>query len=200
MPRFKERDRFTYKGLEHLVKAICDVGDRDLADYLRGQVMPVSDTRVKEMPDWFVAFVSRRLRQTEERHPGSPVALDQWYLPGVLRRQFQSLKTFDPDFTRAFIDGRVYEDFSHEAALRQVRVPLLVMHTDWRRYERYCLVGGHRRRCAPHRGAGAACGLREDTCQPRHPRVQATRVHAGDRGLRRRARSLLTACWAQVGA
>ncbi|CAM2732205.1 hydrolase, alpha/beta domain protein [Slackia exigua ATCC 700122] len=141
MPRFKERDRFTYEGLRHLVNAIGDIGDRDLADYFRGQVMPVSETRTKEMPEWFVSFISRKLKQTAARQPGSPVALDQWYLPAILKRQFQSLKTFDPDFARAFVDGRVYEDFSHEAALRQVGVPLLVMHANWHRYERYGLVG-----------------------------------------------------------
>jgi len=141
MPRFKKRDRFTYEGLKHLVDAIGDVGDRDLADYFRGQVMPVSETRTKEMPEWFASFISRKLKQTEARRPNSPVALDQWYLPTILKRQFQSLKTFDPDFARAFVDGRVYEDFSHEAALRQVDAPLLVMHANWHRYERYGLVG-----------------------------------------------------------
>ncbi len=30
---------------ESLVNAIGDIGDRDLADYFRGQVMPVSETR-----------------------------------------------------------------------------------------------------------------------------------------------------------
>ncbi len=51
-------------------RAIGDIGDRDLADYFRGQVMPVSETRTKEMPEWFVSFISRKLKQTAARRPG----------------------------------------------------------------------------------------------------------------------------------
>ncbi len=59
MPRFEGRGRFTCEGLERLVGAIGDVGGRGLADYLGGQVMPVSDARAKGVPDRFAAFVSR---------------------------------------------------------------------------------------------------------------------------------------------
>jgi pimeloyl-ACP methyl ester carboxylesterase len=48
---------------------------------------------------------------------------------------------FDPDFARAFTDGRMYEGLDHAAALRRITCPLLVLHADWFRSERYGLVG-----------------------------------------------------------
>ncbi|MGY1946833.1 hypothetical protein [Nocardia asiatica] len=48
---------------------------------------------------------------------------------------------FDPDFARAFVDGRMYGGFSHADALRRTRVPILLLHARWLRLERYGLVG-----------------------------------------------------------
>lgn len=48
---------------------------------------------------------------------------------------------FDPDFARAFVDGRFYGSVSHEDALRLISVPILVMHAKWLRLEEYGLVG-----------------------------------------------------------
>ena len=47
---------------------------------------------------------------------------------------------FDSDFARAFVDGRMYGDFSHAAALRATRAPILLMHANWMRIEPYGLV------------------------------------------------------------
>lgn len=49
---------------------------------------------------------------------------------------------FDPDFARAFVDGRFYGGFSHEAALRATTVPVLLPHANWnRRFEKHGLAG-----------------------------------------------------------
>ena len=141
MPRFRDDDRFVYDGLKHTVEAIGDLQHRDLADYYAGQVMPVSERRVKRMPAWFVRWLSTKLKQTEARHPGEPVALDQWYLPELLKLLFNSLKMYDPDFARAFVDGRMYGDFDHSVELSSVRCPMLVLHASWKRLPSYGLVG-----------------------------------------------------------
>ena len=60
---------------------------------------------------------SRQLSQAETCHPGQPVALNQWYMPQLLKLLFNSLKMYDPDFGRAFVDERMYSDFDHSAAL-----------------------------------------------------------------------------------
>jgi pimeloyl-ACP methyl ester carboxylesterase len=48
---------------------------------------------------------------------------------------------FDPDFARAFVDGRFYQGLDHAEALGRVRCPLLVLHADWHRFPKHGLVG-----------------------------------------------------------
>jgi pimeloyl-ACP methyl ester carboxylesterase len=139
LPRFRDRDRYVYQGLRHLVDSIGDVENRDLADYLRGITKPEPGGREKKVPEWFLRHLSRKIRRFQRRHPGEPV--DLWPWPLVVRLMFRSLSTFDPDFARAFVDGRFYDGIDHADALRRVRCPLLVLHGDWFRDERHGLVG-----------------------------------------------------------
>ncbi|MDO4260409.1 MAG: alpha/beta hydrolase [Actinomycetaceae bacterium] len=141
MPRFRDRDRFNYRGIQHAVEVLENFETRDLANYYAGQVMPINERRVKRMPHWFIRWLSRKLKDTERRNPGTPIAFDQWYIPRILQLQFTSLKMYDPDFGRAFVDGRIYEDFSHEAAFLALRCPLFIMHANWMRLPDYGLVG-----------------------------------------------------------
>lgn len=141
MPRFKEHDRFVYNGLAHAVEVLGDLEHRELANYFRGQEMPVSATRTKRFPDWMVRFLSQEIKQEEVKHPGQPLELKKWYLPHVLTLLFKSLSMFDPDFARAFVDGRMYEGLDHAEALKRIKCPLLVLHATWHRYEKYGLVG-----------------------------------------------------------
>jgi pimeloyl-ACP methyl ester carboxylesterase len=138
MPRFKERDRFVYKGLQSLVEKIGNVHNRDLAEYFRGLELPVSDKKTKRMPDWFVEWLSKRIKKVEQRHPGRPIEVGYMERLNLL---VKSLSMFDPDFARAFVDGRFYEGLNHAEALRRVQCPVLLLHADWKRYEQYGLVG-----------------------------------------------------------
>lgn len=141
MPRFKKRDRFVYNGLVHAVEVLGDLKHRDLANYFKGQEMPVSATRTKRFPDWMVRLLSKKIRQEQALQPNQPLELKRWYLPHVLTLLFKSLSMFDPDFARAFVDGRMYEGLDHTEALKRVKCPLLVLHATWHRYEEYGLVG-----------------------------------------------------------
>lgn len=139
-PRFRDRDRFVYKGLQHIVDALGDVDNRDLADYLRGTELPVKQgRRVKRVPDWVVDIFSWMIRRHQKQHPGEPV--DLAYLPGSLRVLFKSLSQFDPDFARAFVDGRFYVGIDHAEALQRVHCPMLVLHANWFRHPDFGLVG-----------------------------------------------------------
>ena len=81
------------------------------------------------------------MRRWERRHPGEPSGFQAWWAPAAFGELFRSLSMFDPDFARAFVDGRMYGDFSHAEALRAVRAPILLMHANWLRIEPYGLVG-----------------------------------------------------------
>ena len=140
-PRFRDRDRFVYNGLVHAVE-VLQAPDRRLADYFRGQELPISPRRAKRLPDWVIdRIIDPGVRRWERRHPGEPSGFQAWWAPTAFGEFFRSLSMFDPDFARAFVDGRMYGDFSHAEALRAVRAPILLMHANWLRIEPYGLVG-----------------------------------------------------------
>lgn len=138
MPRFKERDKFVYNGLKHLVEQVGDIETRDLANYFRDIEVPSSDKRIKKIPNWFVHWLSKKIRKYQEAHPDMPVEVG---FPDSLHLLIKSLSMFDPDFARAFVDGRFYHGIDHEKALKQTKCPILLLHADWKRYKRYGLVG-----------------------------------------------------------
>jgi pimeloyl-ACP methyl ester carboxylesterase len=140
MPRFRDRDRFVYNGLKHLVAQLGDVENRDLADYFRGTELPVSETRTKRMPAWLVNWLSKVIERWRQKHPGQRVVDIVWF-PWPLRLLFKSLSTFDPDFARAFVDGRFYEGIDHADALCRARCPILLLHANWMRLPDRGLIG-----------------------------------------------------------
>jgi pimeloyl-ACP methyl ester carboxylesterase len=141
-PRFRDRDKFVYRGLERLVAMIGDLEHRDLADYFRGTEVPVrrrGRIRVRRVPDWIVSLISFFIRRFQRKHPGEPV--DIRFFPASLRLLVKSISTFDPDFARAFVDGRFHAGLDHAEALRRVTCPLLILHASWFRDPEWGLVG-----------------------------------------------------------
>ncbi len=51
------------------------------------------------------------------------------------------MATFDPDFSQAFLDGRIYEGLDHADALERAECPMLLLHANWLRHPEYGLVG-----------------------------------------------------------
>ncbi len=89
MPRFRDEDRFVYAGLKHLVGSIGDVDNRDLADYFRGQTLPVNQgRREKRVPDWVADMFSYFIKRHQAEHPGRLVDIP--YFPGSLRARCSS--------------------------------------------------------------------------------------------------------------
>lgn len=140
MPRFRDQDRFVYQGLQHVVDVLNNPKDRNLANYFRDQILPINEgRRERSVPDWFVNLITWFIRRYEVAYPGQPVEIR--YFPSTLRRLIKSLSTFDPDFSRAFVDGRFYKGLDHSEALKRVKCPVLILHANWFRHPKYGLVG-----------------------------------------------------------
>ncbi len=138
MPRFKEQDKFVYNGLKHLVDKIGNIEDRDLADYFRDMEMPASEKRIKKIPNWFANWLSKKIKKFQNKYPDKPISVG---FPDSLRLLIKSLSMFDPDFSRAFVDGRFYDGINHEEAFKKTKCPIMLIHADWKRYENFGLIG-----------------------------------------------------------
>lgn len=139
MPRFRDRDRFVYRGLKHIVDRIGNPRDRRLGDYFRGLSMPREDGGIRRIPNFVAIALTWLIGWWSSRHPGEPVEIP--WLPRRLRLLIKSLSQFDPDFSRAFVDCRFYQGIDHADALSRVNCPMLVLHADWFRTPDDELVG-----------------------------------------------------------
>ena len=139
MPRFRDEDRFVYGGLVHLVTCLGNPEDRDWAGYF-AQELPIDESgKTKRFPEWLIAWIQSRIRAAEPTRAGGAIEVKGF--PTSLWRLVKSLSQFDPDFARAFVDGRFYGDFDHAQALGQLSCPVLVLHANWFRHPDYGLVG-----------------------------------------------------------
>lgn len=85
LPRFRDRDRYVHRGLEHAVAALGDLQHRDLADYLRGQELPVSESRARRVPEWFLGPPADLARRAAARVVVAADGAAAVRLPGDVR-------------------------------------------------------------------------------------------------------------------
>jgi pimeloyl-ACP methyl ester carboxylesterase len=129
-PRIKSE--FVYEVLD---KTATHLGHEDGPDYeglLKSIQRPTMDGKEKALPGWLVDIIVWLIKRYEK--PGEP--LDIPWLPRRMRLLLRTFSTFDPDFSRSWVDGRIYEGLNHEDALSRVKCPVLIIHADWYRTEK----------------------------------------------------------------
>lgn len=85
-------------------------------------------------------FIGSRIHNYQKKHPNQPV--DLWYLPLETRLLIKGISMYDPDFSRACIDGSMQQGFNdHADALAKITCPVLLLQANWFRDEKYGLVG-----------------------------------------------------------
>ncbi|KAI0970493.1 Alpha/Beta hydrolase protein [Xylaria arbuscula] len=77
-------------------------------------------------PRFALNMVSRLITLQQKRHPGKPV--DFSFLPAERRIMFRGMSQFDGNFSRAFVDGSMGQDFDHADTLGRIEVPVLFLH------------------------------------------------------------------------
>ena len=149
-PRIKKE--FVYEILSKTVKYLGKEDGADYVGFFNSIKRPLPNGKTKTLPNW-VSKGLAWLVDNRERRLGKTILC---ILPRTLRMLVYILPTFDPDFSRAWVDGRVYKGLDHEDALKKIKVPLLIIHADWFRTEKG-LVGAmddndakKARRLAPH--------------------------------------------------
>ena len=124
-PRIK--NEFVYEVLDKTATHLGAEGGPDIRGLLESIKRPTEDGKYREVPKWFVnAFMWVIKRYEVEGKP-----LDIPWMPRRIRSFLNLLSSFDPDFSRAWVDGRIYEGLNHEDALMRVECPTLIIHADW---------------------------------------------------------------------
>lgn len=138
-PRLRD-DCWVYRLFKRNAETIGSPEGRNLAAFFKGMEVPVEGKqRVIQFPSWLTGIMSMMVRLYQWVRPNKPVDLP--LLPAETRMMIKSLSEYDPDFTRAFVDGRACEGFNHADALTKVKCPLLVLQANWFRHPEFGLVG-----------------------------------------------------------
>lgn len=138
-PRLRD-DCWVYRVFKRNAETIGSPEGRNLAAFFKGVEVPVEGKqKVIQFPSWLTGIMSIMVRFYQWLRPNKPVDLP--LLPAETRMMIKSLSEYDPDFTRAFVDGRACKGFSHAEALAKVKCPLLVLQANWFRHPEFGLVG-----------------------------------------------------------
>lgn len=80
-------------------------------------------------PKLIMKLVGLWLAWRQAFFPGAPIDLKM--LPPMVRFGLKGLSQFDPNFSRAFVDGTVGEGFDHAETLARITQPVLFLHANW---------------------------------------------------------------------
>ncbi|MDP3052617.1 MAG: alpha/beta hydrolase [bacterium] len=149
-PRIKKE--FVYEVLSKTAKYLGKEGGADYVGFLNSIERPLLNGKTKTLPKLLSKGLAWLIYNREYR-PGKVIINT---LPRILKMLVRIIPTFDPDFSRAWVDGRIYKGLDHEDALKKIKVPLLIIHANWFRTEKG-LVGAmddndaeKAKRLAPH--------------------------------------------------
>ncbi len=107
--------------------------------------------KTRKVPYWMAYILAWRIRRAQKKKKA------QIPRSGRIASLVYTLTHYDPDFSRAWVDGRMYDGLNHETAMKQAKCPILLLHANWFRHPRYGLVGAmddhdaaKARKLAPH--------------------------------------------------
>jgi len=136
-PRIK--DEYVYQVLQISVEMSREIIESrsigNLAHIFTKIKRPLEDGSIRTIPKSAAYFVAFIIRASQKLKGGKPS------LPGKLGRILSVMATYDPDFSQAFVDGRIYEGLDHTDALQRAKCPMLLIHANWHRHPEYGLVG-----------------------------------------------------------
>jgi pimeloyl-ACP methyl ester carboxylesterase len=134
------RECYVWRVLQSAVKHLSGPGPRDIPGFFADFEAPTDGSqKIMRFPRPAVQLVRALLRAHRLMRPAGPIDLP--FLPLAVRLFVRGLSEYDPGFSRAFLDGSAQAGFSHEAALRAVRCPMLLLHADWFVHPKLGLVG-----------------------------------------------------------
>ena len=141
-PRIKKE--FVYNVLKstvEIVKVLMESRSvKELSTAFQKIEKPIEGSKkTRKLPGWLTNLLAMIIRLFQSISTEKPLSIP--LLPGKLRVLVETLSTYDPDFSQAWVDGRIYKGLNHEEALQRVKCPMLLLHANWFRHPEYGLVG-----------------------------------------------------------
>lgn len=132
-PRIRD-DTWVHGFFTHVVKTLPD-----LAGFFSTLTLPTKgNVKLMSFPRPLAWVLVGAIRRRQKKAPGQPV--DIAWLPLPVRLFVRGLSEYDVDFTRACVDGRMF-DMDQTAALAAVKCPALLIQADSFRHPELGLVG-----------------------------------------------------------
>lgn len=138
-PRLRD-DCWAYRLFKRNSETIGSPNGRNLAAFFQTIEVPLEGKqKVIRFPQWIGGILAISITIYQKLKPGK--AVDIPFLPPEVRLIVKCLSEYDPEFTRAFVDGSACRGFDHSEALKTIRCPILVLHANWFRNAELGLVG-----------------------------------------------------------
>lgn len=132
-PRLRD-DTWVHDFFVHVVKTLPD-----LAGFFSTLRVPTRPGKaLMEFPRPLAWVLGRAIRRHQREAPGAPV--DLWWLPMHVRLFVRGLSEYDVDFTRACVDGTMF-DMDHGDCLARTRCPVVLLQAASFRDDELGLVG-----------------------------------------------------------
>ncbi|MBN1923704.1 MAG: alpha/beta hydrolase [Nanoarchaeota archaeon] len=125
-PRIKKE--FVYEVLSKTAKYL-GAKSPDYTGFFKSIARPMRNGKVKTLPGWLCDWLAWLVNNRNTKFVGFVLK----FLPRTLKMLVMIIPTFDPDFSRSWVDGRIYNGLSHASALKRVKKPLVIIHADWYR-------------------------------------------------------------------
>jgi len=141
-PRIKKE--FVYHVLKSAVEIVRVLKDsrsvKELSDVLQKIEKPIKgkDT-TRRLPHWITYLLAWMIRLYQSKGKIKFILIP--FIPKKFKRLVEVMSTYDPDFSQAWVDGRIYQGLDHAKALKRVKCPMLLLHANWFRHPKYGLFG-----------------------------------------------------------
>jgi pimeloyl-ACP methyl ester carboxylesterase len=135
-----QAEKFMARNFELAVEFLEKPGERDVEGYMSAMGVPVEgESELMMIPPFIVKGIFTLNRIHRVVRPDHPY--DTPFLPFNMRAGHKFLSEYDPDFSRATLDGDLSRDFDPGETLKRVKCPMLLLWAGGTRHETWGLLG-----------------------------------------------------------
>lgn len=124
-PRIKQE--FVYEVLSKTAHYLGAPKGADYEGFFNSIKRPLANGITKSLPKSLSKMLAWLIKNREGRFAKFLLV----FMPKQLKSLIQTIPTFDPDFSRSWVDGRIYTGLDHEVALKKIDIPLVIIHANW---------------------------------------------------------------------